>query len=53
MFILYWGIVALQYCVLPQVFSKVIQLLKYGALHEFACYTCAGAMLIFFVSFQF
>ena len=26
---------------------------KYGTLHEFACHPCAGAMLIFSVSFQF
>ena len=26
---------------------------KYGMLHEFACHPCAGAMLIFSVSFQF
>ena len=26
---------------------------KYGMLHEFACQPCAGAMLIFAVSFQF
>ena len=25
---------------------------KYGTLHEFACHPCAGAMLIFSVSFQ-
>ena len=25
----------------------------YGTLHEFACHPCAGAMLIFSVSFQF
>ena len=28
-------------------------ILKYGTLHEFACHPCAGAMLIFSVSFQF
>ena len=26
---------------------------KFGTLHEFACHPCAGAMLIFSVSFQF
>ena len=26
---------------------------KYGTLHDFACHPCAGAMLIFSVSFQF
>ena len=26
---------------------------KCGTLHDFACHTCAGAMLIFSVSFQF
>ena len=26
---------------------------KYGTLHDFACYPCAGAMLIFSVLFQF
>ena len=26
---------------------------KYGMLHEFECHPCAGAMLIFSVSFQF
>ena len=26
---------------------------KYGTLHEFACHPCAGATLIFSVSFQF
>ena len=29
------------------------QIKKYGTLHEFACHPCAGAMLIFSVSFQF
>ena len=29
------------------------ELQKYGTLHEFACHPCAGAMLIFSVSFQF
>ena len=32
-------------------FSKCSK--KYGTLHEFACHPCAGAMLIFSVSFQF
>ena len=31
----------------------VVFFLKYGTLHEFACHPCAGAMLIFSVSFQF
>ena len=26
---------------------------KFGTLHDFACHPCAGAMLIFSVSFQF
>ena len=30
-----------------------LQFQKYGTLHEFACHPCAGAMLIFSVSFQF
>ena len=30
-----------------------ISFLKYGTLHDFACHPCAGAMLIFSVSFQF
>ena len=29
-----------------------LALKKYGTLHEFACHPCAGAMLIFSVSFQ-
>ena len=29
------------------------QIKKYGTCHEFACHPCAGAMLIFSVSFQF
>ena len=33
--------------------SSFILLKKYGTLHEFACHPCAGAMLIFSVSFQF
>ena len=27
--------------------------IKCGTLHDFACHPCAGAMLIFSVSFQF
>jgi hypothetical protein len=33
--------------------SFALQKQKYGTLHEFACHPCAGAMLIFSVSFQF
>ena len=33
-------------------FSVVFFFFKYGTLHEFACHPCAGAMLIFSVSFQ-
>ena len=35
------------------VVQKLLSLKKYGTLHEFACHPCAGAMLIFSVSFQF
>ena len=31
----------------------LFQYLKYRTLHEFACLPYAGAMLIFYVSFQF
>ena len=34
-------------------FFDILYLEKYGTLHEFACHPCAGAMLIFSVSFQF
>ena len=34
-------------------FFNCSYLKKYGTLHEFACHPCAGAMLIFSVSFQF
>jgi len=33
--------------------SKNMEKEKFGTLHEFACHPCAGAMLIFSVSFQF
>ena len=36
-----------------QVHKFISGLKKYGTLHEFACHPCAGAMLIFSVSFQF
>jgi len=32
---------------------KNLEYKKYGMLHKFACHPCAGAMLIFSVSFQF
>ena len=34
-------------------FFSFFFLFKYGTLHEFACHPCAGATLIFSVSFQF
>jgi len=34
-------------------FNVVVKIRKFGTLHEFACHPCAGAMLIFSVSFQF
>ena len=34
-------------------FDVVAKIKKFGTLHEFACHPCAGAMLIFSVSFQF
>ena len=41
----------------PSFFSKLwlslLRMLKCGTLHDFACHPCAGAMLIFSVSFQF
>ena len=38
----------------PQKTKKNLKVFeKYGTLHEFACHPCAGAMLIFSVSFQF
>ena len=37
----------------PYVCGFISGLKKYGTLHEFACHPCAGAMLIFSVSFQF
>ena len=33
--------------------NVIVKQEKYGTLHEFACHPCAGAMLIFSVSFQF
>ena len=33
--------------------KNFLKLKKCGTLHEFACHPCAGAMLIFSVSFQF
>jgi hypothetical protein len=35
------------------IYTQKIKLKKYGTLHDFACHPCAGAMLIFSVSFQF
>ena len=34
-------------------FNDWVFFFKYGTLHEFVCHPCAGAMLIFSVSFQF
>ena len=34
-------------------FHTNLEIKKYGTLHKFACHPCAGAMLIFSVSFQF
>ena len=31
----------------------IVRFKKCGTLHDFACHPCAGAMLIFSVSFQF
>ena len=39
-------------CVIP-VQQPQASCKKYGTLHEFVCHPCAGAMLIFSVSFQF
>ena len=56
----WWGNVNLLRTVLKQVDLEQGQGLlplrpkeKFGTLHEFACHPCAGAMLIFSVSFQF
>ena len=40
-------------CVCVCLFVVNFDIQKYGTLHEFACHPCAGAMLIFSVSFQF
>ena len=32
---------------------RIVRTKKCGTLHDFACHPCAGAMLIFSVSFQF
>ena len=36
-----------------RLYSLIDEKKKYRTLHEFACHPCAGAMLIFSVSFQF
>ena len=44
---------SLCYTVGPCCLSILYTVEKCGLLHEFACHPCAGAMLIFSVSFQF
>ena len=52
---LLWGIFILRIYKFLRTFSfsSSFFFLKYGTLHEFACHPCAGAMLIFSISFQF
>ena len=37
----------------PSQLKTLVRIKKCGTLHDFACHPCAGAMLIFSVSFQF
>ena len=39
--------------ILINIFHRLVRTQKCGTLHDFACHPCAGAMLIFSVSFQF
>ena len=48
-----WGGVRSQNEVKDFTFFLFFFFFKFGTLHEFACHPCAGAMLIFSVSFQF